>query len=291
MGNTSVNEKKVLIIGLGEIGYNNAEYMTMRGLQVYGFDINAAAIKRAIDDQIIVGGAVNFSGFSHYIICISTHSPSNMFTPYQDGLIEIAQRLAEEGSSGALVGIDSTVPKGTSRKIAQILNGKMHVVHVPHRYFGPEKKIHGVSQIRVIGAVDEPSMQAGKEFYGETLGIPLHEVKAIEIAELCKIIENSYRFLEIAFAEELKMVCDNTNLDFDELRGAINTKWNIKIMEPRSGIGGHCLPKDSQMFLNFSKDRFDSSIIESAQLVDSKYRKHISRKEAIPAPTVSLNHR
>jgi UDP-N-acetyl-D-mannosaminuronic acid dehydrogenase len=288
MGNTYIQQKKVLIIGLGEIGYNNAEYMTMRGLQVYGFDINPAAVRRAIDDQIIVDEARSFSGFTHYIICISTHAPNNMFAPYQDGIFEITKRLAEEGSQGALVGIDSTIPKGTSRKIAQVLDGKMHVVHVPHRYFGPEKKIHGVSQLRVIGAVDEASMQAGKEFYGETLGIPLHEVKTIEVAELCKIVENSYRFLEIAFAEELKMVCDNAGLNFAELRDAINTKWNTKIMEPRTGIGGHCLPKDSQMFLNFSKDKFDSSIIETAQFVDHKYRKHLLRQEA-PAPTAQLS--
>lgn len=292
MGNISVQKTKVLIIGLGEIGYNNAEYMTMRGLQVYGFDINPAAIKRAIDDEVITGEAKSFSGFTHYIICISTHAPNNMFTPYQDGIFEITRRLADEGTAGALVGIDSTVPKGTSRKIFQELGGKMNVVHVPHRYFGPEKKVHGVNQVRVIGAVNEASMQAGKQFYGEILGIPLHEVKAVEVAELCKIVENSYRFLEIAFAEELKMVCDNAGIDFSELRGAINTKWNTKIMEPRTGIGGHCLPKDSQMFLNFSKDKFDSSIIETAQFVDHKYRGHIARKEeSVPTAKVSMNYR
>lgn len=287
MVNTSVREKNVLVIGLGEIGYNNAEYMTTHGLHVHGFDINPAAVKRAIEDQVIMAEAKDFIGYSHYIICISTHAPDNMFAPYQDGLFAIAQRLAKEGKSGALVGIDSTVPKGTSRRIAEVLKGRMHVVHVPHRYFGLEKMDHGVNQMRVIGAVDEQSMEKGKEFYGETLGIPLHEVKTVEVAELCKIVENSHRFLEIAFAEELKIICDGAGVDFVDLRNAINTKWNTKILEPRFGIGGHCLPKDSQMFLNFSKDRAESSIIEAAKLVDHMYRRHINKKEPIPAVKAS----
>jgi UDP-N-acetyl-D-mannosaminuronic acid dehydrogenase len=203
-----------------------------------------------------------------------------MFMPYQDGLYEVVDRIAKEGKQGALVGIDSTIPKGTARRIAGILKDRLHVVHVPHRYFGPEKKEHGVNQIRVIGAVDEEAMKAGKEFYGDILGVPLHEVKTVESAELCKIVENSYRFLEIAFAEELKMVCDNSGIDFGDLRTAINTKWNTKIMEPRTGIGGHCLPKDSQMFLDFSKDQFESKIIEIAKLVDHKYRYHIGKVQS-----------
>jgi UDP-N-acetyl-D-mannosaminuronic acid dehydrogenase len=95
------------------------------------------------------------------------------------------------------------------------------------------------------------------------------------VAEMCKIVENSYRFMEIAFAEELKMFCDRSGIEFQELRSAINTKWNIKVLEPREGIGGHCLPKDSQMFLNLSKNLLETSIIDAAKKVDVEYRSHI----------------
>lgn len=271
---------KVLVIGLGQIGYSNAEYMTIRGLSVDGYDINEKAIQRALDDQVIRKRAHSFAGYDYYIICISTHRPDDMFSPYLDGLYDIARRLMHEGKAGALVGIDSTITRGTSEKIKEILGHRLHVVHVPHRFFINERSDHGVRQTRVIGGCNACCIEKAREFYGDMLDIPLHSVGSVEVAELCKIVENSYRFMEIAFAEELRMFCDRSGLDFDELRQAINTKWNIKILEARDGIGGHCLPKDSQMFLSLSKNVLDSSIIEAAKKVDAEYRYHIIDRTA-----------
>ena len=270
-----MNHKKVLIIGLGQIGYSNAEYMTMKGLAVDGYDINEKAVQRALDDQVIRKKAPSFAGYDYYIICISTHRPEDMFSPYLDGLYEIAKKLSYEGKSGALVGIDSTITRGTSRKIEEILGHRLHVVHVPHRFYVHEKTNHGVRQTRVIGGCDLCCVEKAREFYGGSLDIPLHTVNSIEVAELCKIVENSYRFMEIAFAEELRMFCDRSGINFQELRDAINTKWNIKILEPREGIGGHCLPKDSEMFVRLSKNVLDSSIIEASKKIDVEYRTHI----------------
>jgi nucleotide sugar dehydrogenase len=271
-----MKSNKVLIVGLGQIGYSNAEYMTMKGLEVDGYDISDKAVKRAIDDQVIRKKASSFAGYDYYIICISTHRPDDMFSPYLDGLYEIAKRLSYEGKMGALLGIDSTITRGTSERIKEILRHRMHVVHVPHRFYINEKHDHGVQQTRVIGGCERCCIEKARHFYGELLDIPLHEVESIEVAELCKIVENSYRFVEIAFAEELRMFCDRSNIDFDELRNAINTKWNIKVLEAREGIGGHCLPKDSQMFLNLSKNLIETSIIDAAKKVDAEYRTHIS---------------
>ncbi|WP_226987042.1 NAD(P)-binding domain-containing protein [Candidatus Nitrososphaera evergladensis] len=278
-----MNGKKVLVIGLGQIGYSNAEYMTMKGLTVDGYDISEKAVQRALDDQVIRKRASNFAGYDYYIICISTHRPEDMFQPYLDGLFDIARQLLYEGKQGALVGIDSTITRGTSEKVLEMLRHKMHVVHVPHRYFGPEKHDHGVNQTRVIGGCEPCCIDKARQFYGDMLDIPLHPVESVEVAELCKIVENSYRFMEIAFAEELKVFCDRSGIDFADLRSAINTKWNIKVLEPREGIGGHCLPKDSQMFLNLSKNLLATSIIDAAKKVDEEYRAHIG----CPVPSSS----
>lgn len=280
-----MNGIKVLVIGLGQIGYSNAEYMTMKGLEVDGYDISDKAIKRAIDDQVIRQKASSFAGYDYYVICISTHRPDDMFSPYLDSLYDIAKRLSYEGKTGALVGIDSTITRGTSEKIKIMLRHRMHVVHVPHRFYVNEKYDHGVRQTRVIGGCDACCIEKARHFYGELLDIPLHEVESVEVAELCKIVENSYRFVEIAFAEELKMFCDRAGISFDELRGAINTKWNVKVLEARGGIDGHCLPKDSQMFLNLSKNLLEASIIEAAKRVDTEYRSHLSY--AVPASVKS----
>jgi hypothetical protein len=104
-----------------------------------------------------------------------------------------------------------------------------------------------------------------------SLGIPMHPVPEIEIAELTKIIENAHRYLQIAFAEDLYLYCQANNINFAELRDSLNTKWNVNILEPREGIGGHCLPKDTKMFLNSSKS-IRSKIVGAAIEVDKEYR-------------------
>lgn len=282
----SKEDKKILVIGLGQIGYSNAEYMTSLGLDVYGFDISEFAVKRALDAKVIQKEAKDFVGYDYYVICISTHRPEDMFVPFLDGLYDIARRIAHEGKTDALIGIDSTITRGTTEEIKKIVGHRLHVVHVPHRYYVHEKKDHGVKQTRVIGGGDTCCLQEGKEFYGKLLQIPLHKVSSADIAELCKVVENSYRFMEIAFAEELKMVCDNSSIDFDELKNAINTKWNIKILDAKDGIGGHCLPKDSQMFLDFSRNVLVTSLIRAAKMVDQQYRFHNVQKNDKPMPLI-----
>jgi UDP-N-acetyl-D-mannosaminuronate dehydrogenase len=278
-------DKKILIIGLGQIGSSNAEYLSSLRLNVDGFDISEKAMQRALDAGIIKNKATNFMNYDYYIICISTHRPDNMFMPFLDGLFDITRKLSVEGKTGALVGIDSTIAKGTSRKVLEILKHRLHVVHVPHRFYINEKAEHGVKQTRVLGGCEPCCVNEGAHFYHDMLEIPLHNVKNIEIAELTKVVENSYRYMEIAFAEELKIVCDNSNIDFDELRKSINTKCNIKILEAKEGIGGHCLPKDSQMFLDFSKNSVPHSLLEAAKMIDLRYRSHVMLSPTIASAT------
>lgn len=285
-GEMAMRGKNVLIIGLGQIGYSNAQYMTSRGLDVDGYDINEKAVIRALQNKVIRKNARNFEGYDYYVICVSTHKLDNMFVPFLDGLFEIAHRISREGKTGALVGIDSTVTRGTSNRVKEILHHRLHVVHVPHRYYVNEPDEHGVRQTRVLGGCEPCCVKEAMCFYGEQLGIPLHIVSHIDVVELSKLVENSYRFMEIAFAEELKMVCDRSSISFEELRRAVNTKWNIKILEAKEGIGGHCLPKDSQMFLDMSTDVLQSSIIEAAKTIDLKYRLHVDKTaQRIPVTT------
>jgi UDP-N-acetyl-D-mannosaminuronic acid dehydrogenase len=111
----------------------------------------------------------------------------------------------------------------------------------------------------------------------KSLGIPMHPVPEVEIAELTKIVENAHRYLQIAFAEDLYLYCQANNINFAQLRDSLNTKWNVNILEPREGIGGHCLPKDTTMFLNSSKS-IRSKIIQAAIEVDNEYRRYKAAK-------------
>ena len=290
---------KILIIGLGQLGLPVAKYVKQQGgFDVYGYDISSKAMDRA---QTTAGikKANNFSDFDVYILCISTHKPDDMFSPQIDGLLSIIDKISKEAKNGALVSIESTIPKGTSKKVFEMLNHRLHVAHAPHRWYALEEQEHGVNQVRVIGGVCDCCLKIAMYFYdgrsenmnnsssttttdekskAKSLGIPMHPVSDIEIAELAKIVENAHRYLQIAFAEDLYIYCQANNISFPELRDAVNTKWNVHILEPREGIGGHCLPKDTKMFLQSSKS-IKSKILQAAIEVDQDYRRYREARE------------
>jgi UDP-N-acetyl-D-mannosaminuronate dehydrogenase len=346
-----ISFNKILVVGLGQLGLPVANYVKSRGFDVYGYDISAKAIERA-EKTAGIKKAVNFSGFDVYIICISTHKQEDLFSPQIDGILSIVQdKISKEAKDGALVVIESTIPKGTSKKVFEMLNHRLHVAHAPHRWYALEEKEHGVNQLRVIGGVCDCCLRLAMQFYDRadistltttsttsttaaeptiagdlisietttngigddpsnhttnvnnninnnninnnnsnnninngisakntSLGIPMHPVPEVEIAELTKIVENAHRYLQIAFAEDLYLYCQANNINFAELRDSLNTKWNVNVLEPREGIGGHCLPKDTKMFLNSSKS-MKSKIIEAAIQVDSEYRKYTGKSQ------------
>ena len=281
---------KILIIGLGQIGYHNAEYMTRLGLNVEGFDLQQDAVKRSLNAKVIQREAKNFEGYDYNLICVSTHNPSNMAEPYLDGLLETAERLEQEGKDGGLVSIESTVTKGISKEVYSILGHRLHVAHVPHRFYSEEKKEHGVKQLRVLGGCKDCCSSEALKFYRDILDIPIRTLASVEAAELTKIVENTHRFLEIAFAEELKIFCDDQALDFEELRAAVNTKWNESVLEARQGIGGHCLPKDTQIYYDLSKQLLPFSTIAAAIQSNELYKRKISNEDCriIPTETVTI---
>ncbi|MDW0164800.1 MAG: NAD(P)-binding domain-containing protein [Nitrososphaeraceae archaeon] len=287
---------KVLVIGLGQLGLPVAKYVKQRGFETFGYDMNSEKMKQA-EKNFGVKSIEQFDDIDVFILCVSTHDPDDEYTPYVDGLFELARKISKDAKNGSLVSIESTVPKGTSKKIFEILNHRLHVAHVPHRWYALEEDVHGVNQVRVIGGVSDCCLKTALQFYDRNnialefndntnnentsgsaqttavdLGIPLHPVSEIEIAELTKIIENADRYLQIAFSEDLYLYCQANNVNFGELRDSLNTKWNVKILEPRDGVGGHCLPKDTKMFLQSSKS-IKSKILMSAMEVDKEYRR------------------
>ena len=160
-------DKRVLIIGLGQLGLPVAKYVKEKGFDVYGYDISQKAIQRA-EKIAAIKKADNFSEFDVYIICISTHKPDDMFTPQIDGLLSIVQeKIAKEAKNGALVSIESTIPRGTSKKVFEMLNHRLHVAHIPHRWYALEEKEHGVNQLRVVGGVCDCCLKAAVQFYGQ----------------------------------------------------------------------------------------------------------------------------
>jgi UDP-N-acetyl-D-mannosaminuronic acid dehydrogenase len=286
--------KNVLVIGLGQLGLPVAKYVKESGFETFGYDINPLRQENA-EKNYGIKSIERFDDIDVFILCVSTHDPNDEYTPYVDGLFSLTQKISREAKNGSLVSIESTVPKGTSKKIFEILNHRLHVAHAPHRWYALEEDVHGVNQIRVIGGVSDCCLKIALQFYDggndvlevtdnitsnkiydtpktNSLGIPMHAVSEIEIAELTKIIENADRYMQIAFSEDLYLYCQTNNVNFGELREALNTKWNVNILEPRDGVGGHCLPKDTKMFLQSSKS-LKSKILMAAMEVDQDYRR------------------
>jgi UDP-N-acetyl-D-mannosaminuronic acid dehydrogenase len=286
---------KVVVIGLGQLGLPVARFVKEKGFDVYGYDINAFTMDRA-ETEFGIKKITDFSDIDVFIICVSTHKPDDIFAPYVDGLYSVVHKISSEAKNGSLLSIESTIPSGTSRKVFELLDHRLHVVHAPHRWYALDEDTHGVNQLRVIGGVCECCLRTGIRFYDsnssnsripqdfiggfeadikmkiETMGIPMHPVSNVELAELTKIIENADRYLQIAFAEELYLYCQANHINFPELKDALNTKWNVNILEPREGIGGHCVPKDTKMFLDSSRG-IKSKILQAALNVDQDYRR------------------
>jgi UDP-N-acetyl-D-mannosaminuronic acid dehydrogenase len=295
---------KVVVIGLGQLGLPVAKFVKEKGFDAYGYDINEKAMQVA-ESNYGIKKANNFKDFDVLIVCVATHRPDDMFSPQTDSIMSVMEKISREAKTGALISIESTIPKGTSKKVFEKVDHRLHVVHAPHRWYALEEQIHGVNQLRIIGGVSNCCLQHGLNFYNGkrsemknqdnvtssevikvdtlSLSIPMHPVSSIEVAELTKIIENSHRYLQIAFAEELYLYCKSNNISFTELRDSLNTKWNVEILEPRDGIGGHCLPKDTKMFIN-SSNTLKSKILQTAIEIDESYKEYIQSREKIVSP-------
>jgi UDP-N-acetyl-D-mannosaminuronic acid dehydrogenase len=292
---------KVVVIGLGQLGLPVAKYIKERGFDVFGYDINAFTMDRA-EKEHGIKKSNDFSEMDVFVICVSTHKPDDIFAPYLDGLYSVVHKISNEARNGTLLSIESTISCGTSKKVFEMLDHRLHVVHAPHRWYALEEDVHGVNQLRVIGGVCECCLHNGLKFYDstesylegkiqpssnreadrkalmKTVGISMHPVSNVELAELTKIVENADRYLQIAFAEELYLYCQANHINFSELKDALNTKWNVHILEPREGIGGHCVPKDTKMFLDSSKTA-KSKILFAAIEADQDYRKFRQMKD------------
>src|SRR5207344_3235266 len=196
--------KKVLVIGLGQLGLPVAKYVKESGFETFGYDINPLRVENA-EKNYGIKSIERFDDIDVFILCVSTHDPNDEYTPYVDGLFSLAQKISREAKNGSLVSIESTVPKGTSKKIFELLNHRLHVAHAPHRWYALEEDIHGVNQLRVIGGVSDCCLRLAMGFYdgrnnnlintdsmgavienediqnNRSLEIPMHPVSEIEI--------------------------------------------------------------------------------------------------------------
>lgn len=259
---------KACFMGLGYIGLPTAIIAAKHGVTVTGVDINQEVVDKtnAGHLHIIEPGLEDLlkevvaAGQLH-----ATTQPekSNAFfivvpTPFRGGnhepdisYVEAATRsVIPFLEPGNLFVIESTSPVGTTDKMAKIifeerpeLVDKIHVAYCPERVLPGNVIYELVHNDRVIGGRDEASTAAAQHFYSQFVQGQLHPTNC-KTAEMCKLTENSSRDSQIAFANELSIICDKAGINVWELIRLANKHPRVNILQPGCGVGGHCIAVD-----------------------------------------------
>lgn len=255
---------KTAIIGLGVIGSAVLREIAKK-IPVTGIDIDVQKIATLKKQGFDVEEKLT-EPYDVYIIC--TYS--------SESVLEIAEKL--DYSKKPLISVESTLKPGAHQKLTEIVvkRNNSNLILFPHR-LNPNDPDHYVFNLhRVMAGATSECLKRGLKFYTQFMPRGFIITTDLKHAELSKIAENAHRFLEIAWAEEVKMLCDKYGYDFKELRKLMNTKWNIDLKEARNGICGICLPKDSDFFSRYFKR---NKFIKCAKKADIEYQKHVQNLE------------
>lgn len=261
------NKPEVVMIGLGYIGLPTAALIASNEVYVHGVDINQNVVEtinagkiHIVEPSLDVAVATAVKG--GYLAASTSPVEANNYlivvpTPFKDknepdiSFVEAATKavlpLLKEGD---LYIIESTSPVGTTEKMMELIYGerpelkdKLFIAYCPERVL-PGNVMHElVHNDRVIGGVDEKSTQKALSFYSKYVKGDLHPTNA-RTAEMCKLVENSSRDVQIAFANELSLICDKADINVWELIELANKHPRVTILQPGCGVGGHCIAVD-----------------------------------------------
>lgn len=258
----------VCVVGLGYIGLPTASLLGTKGYEVLGIDvsdnvvdtINRGEIHIVEPDlDLLVKSAVN----SGNLKAAKEPAEADVFiiavpTPFKEGYkpdltyVETATRnIAPYVKPGNLIILESTSPVGTTDDcVAKILKEQGHdidndvfIAHCPERVLPGRILIELIQNDRIVGGINEKATQVAASFYREFVSGEVLETSA-KTAELSKLTENSFRDVNIAFANELSVICDQEHIDVWELIQLANRHPRVNILQPGPGVGGHCIAVD-----------------------------------------------
>lgn len=303
--------KKISVIGLGYIGLPTAAVIASRGMHVIGVDVNQHAVDTINagnvhiiepDLDIVVRSAVKAGNLrattqaekaDAFMVAVPTPFKAN----YEADLSYIesaANAIAPMLEKGNLVILESTSPVGATEKLAHWLalarpdltfpqtygnDADIRVAHCPERVLPGHVLRELVENDRVIGGMSPACSEAAVSLYktfikGECL------LTNARTAEMAKLTENSFRDVNIAFANELSMICDKLNIDVWELIKLANRHPRVNILNPGPGVGGHCIAVDPWFIVSSAPDT--AKLIRQAREVNDS-KPHYVLKQIIEA--------
>jgi UDP-N-acetyl-D-mannosaminuronic acid dehydrogenase len=216
------------------------------------------------------------------VVCVDTPVDEATKRPLLDILKGAARTVGSNMRKGVLISIESTVPPRTMSDlvlpIIEEASGMkagtdFSLVHCPERVM-PGRLLHNLTTYdRVIGGHDPASVERGLSLYSKIMKGKLHPTDLLN-AELSKTLENAYRDVQIAFANEVALACEELGADAFEVRKLVNTCPFRDMHIPGSGVGGHCLPKDSWLFASSLKE-VELRIVPAAREINEQMPRHM----------------
>ena len=281
---------KACFMGLGYIGLPTSIIAAKHGVQVLGVDINPKVvdmtnqgrlhiIEPGLEDmlqEVVAAGtfraALRPEESDAYFMVVPTpfkgnHEPD---ISYVEAATKAVLPLLKEED---LYVIESTSPVGTTEKMRNLiyaerpeLEGKIYIAYCPERVLPGNVIYELVHNDRVIGGVDDASTDKAIEFYSQFVTGKLHRTNS-KTAEMCKLTENSSRDVQIAFANELSLICDKAGINVWELIELANKHPRVTILQPGCGVGGHCIAVDPYFIT--SDFPMESKIISAAREINN----------------------
>ncbi len=284
----------VSVIGLGYIGLPTSALIASKGIKVHGVDtnqnivniINSGKIHIVEPDLDVLVKNVVQSGLLKadttvaksdvYIVVVPTPFTGD-FEPDTSHVEEATRAIIPLLKPGDLLIIESTSPIGTTEKMSNIifnarpdLNDAVNIAYCPERVL-PGNIIYELeNNDRVVGGINKKSTEAAVEFYKSFVKGEIHETNS-KTAEMCKLTENASRDNQIAFANELSMICEKAQIDVFELILLANKHPRVNILQPGPGVGGHCIAVDPYFIVNDFPN--ESELIKTSRQVNRKKEK------------------
>lgn len=292
----------ISVVGLGYIGLPTAVLLASHGVKVTGIDIDPERVNRinkgeptikeaGLDQHLTAALKANhFSASTEYVR--SDNFIIAVPTPFGDNhdidmsfIFSAVDSISPLLKGGELIVLESTVPPGTTRRMAERLatnrpdlvtddpsisptEKTVFVAHCPERVLSGAALQELCANDRVIGGLSPFSSAKAKTIYEIFCKGELHTT-SVETAEMTKLTENAFRDVNIAFANELSLICDNLSIDISELISLANRHPRVEILNPGPGVGGHCIAVDPWFIVSSNFE--DSKLIQTArQINDSK---------------------
>ena len=281
--------KKICVIGLGYIGLPTASLLANRGYSVHGVDIVQSTVDTINRGEIhivepkldkFVNSAVKNGNLKAsltpseadiFILAVPTPFHSG-FIPNIDYIVSATKAIAPYLKSNNIVILESTSPVGTTDKVEEVLkeNGvdtsTLFIAHCPERVLPGQIMRELVENDRIVGGITPQATQKTVEFYKTFVSGEVLSTDA-RTAEMAKLTENSFRDTNIAFANELSILCDKFGIDVWELIKLTNRHPRVNVLQPGAGVGGHCIAVDPWFIVHAGGK--DAKIIRTAREVNT----------------------